>query len=103
MNLVKKFAYTSMALMLALGISACGNNDGNVEEKNKTETSENAENKENKENKDDKKDKDAKDEVWNNKRINNGSVYFNWEDYEPITFKYGKSVLVENSGLNKKS
>lgn len=24
-----------MALMLALGISACGNNDGNVEEKNK--------------------------------------------------------------------
>lgn len=62
MNLVKKFAYTSMALMLALGISACGNNDGNVEEKNKTETSENAENKENKENKDDKKDKDAKDD-----------------------------------------
>lgn len=48
-------------------------------------------------------DKSAKDEVWNNKRINNGSVYFNWEDYEPIKFKYGKSVLVENSGLNKKS
>ena len=47
-------------------------------------------------------DKGAKDEVWNNKRINNGSVYFNWEDYEPIKFKYGKSVLVENSGLNKK-
>ncbi|MDU7217128.1 MAG: arylsulfatase, partial [Dialister sp.] len=48
-------------------------------------------------------DKDAKDAVWNNKRINNGSVYFNWEDYEPITFKYSKPVLVENSGLNKKS
>lgn len=48
-------------------------------------------------------DKGAKDEVWNNKRINNGSVYFNWEDYEPIKFKYGKSVLVENSGVNKKS
>lgn len=48
-------------------------------------------------------DKGAKDELWNNKRINNGSVYFNWGDYEPIKFKYGKSVLVENSGLNKKS
>lgn len=45
MNLVKKFAYTSMALMLALGISACGNNEKPAEETKKTETTETAEKK----------------------------------------------------------
>lgn len=48
MNLVKKFAYTSMALMLALGISACGNNEKPAEETKKTETTETAEKKDDK-------------------------------------------------------
>ena len=61
MNLVKKFAYTSMALMLALGLSACGNNEKPAEEPKETETTETAETEEKAEDKKDEKVKDKED------------------------------------------
>ncbi len=62
MNLVKKFAYTSMALLLALGISACGNNE-KVEEEKKTETTEPANKEETKEEGKEEKKEEGKKEA----------------------------------------
>ena len=62
MNLVKKFAYTSMALLLALGISACGNNE-KVEEEKKTETTEPANTEETKEEGKEEKKEEGKKEA----------------------------------------
>ena len=70
MNLVKKFAYTSMALLLALGITACGNNENGKEEK-KAETEQTTETEEKKEDTDKKEEgKDEKEE----KKADNGDI-----------------------------
>ena len=48
-------------------------------------------------------EKEAKDSLWNSKRTNDGPVYFDWANYKPVTFKFGKRAADENSGLNAMS